>query len=295
MLAQVVLTPAESKKLIALAIAALDPVKRVARDGMVIMHPSSSTYFVFEALTGVKPPTDYWVCGAVTPRGTCVEKGMLTAEHSPSAQDYVPGDMKGLWAIRRGSVLLEAAVSELLEQMTDKDVYIKGVNALDPQGNAGILIGEPVKGGALGVVLSAWRKKQFSFIFPAGLEKLIPVSIIQAARQAKRTQYEYAMGLPAGLFPCPEGRTVTEIDAVNILSGDTAVPIASGGLGGAEGAITMVIKGTREQVGRAIDYVERSKCAKLPSLRLADCDDCPVPDCRFPVKGKHWVSGLAKG
>ncbi len=45
-------------------------------------------------------------------------------------------------------------LSELLEQVTASDVYIKGVNALDIQGNVGILIGEPVKGGALGVVLS---------------------------------------------------------------------------------------------------------------------------------------------
>jgi hypothetical protein len=125
-----------------------------------------------------------------------------------------------------------------------------------------------------------------------GLEKLIPISILQAARQAKRVQYDYAMGLPAGLFPCPEGRTITEIDAVNILSGATGIPIASGGLGGAEGATILVIKGTPERVKKAIDFVEQSKGARLPLLRLAHCDDCPVPDCRFPVGAKHWVAGL---
>jgi hypothetical protein len=295
MLAQVILTPAESKKLIAVAIANLDLVKRVAREGMVVMHPSSSTYFLFEELTGTKPATDYWVCGAVTPRGNCVEKGMLIGDHTPSAENYVPGDLRGLWAIKDGNVLLEAPLSELLAQMTEKGVYIKGVNALDPQGNVGILIGEPVKGGALGVVLSAWRKKKFSIVYPVGLEKLIPGSIIQAARQAKRTQYEYGMGLPAGLFPCPEGRVVTEIDAIAILSGAKAVPIASGGLGGAEGATTLIITGTPERVKKAIDFVEKSKGARLPSLRLGDCNDCPVPDCRFPVGEKHWVRDLFIG
>src|SRR3972149_3447464 len=130
MLAQVVLTPTESKKLIAVAIANLDMVKQAAQEGMVVMHPSSSTYFIFEELTGVKPPTDYWVCGAVTPRGTCVEKGMLIGDHSPSPQNYVPGDLRGLWAIKKGSFVLEAPLSELLEQMTDGDGYIKGGNAL---------------------------------------------------------------------------------------------------------------------------------------------------------------------
>jgi hypothetical protein len=289
MLAQVILTPAESKKLIAMAVAELDPVKRAARDGMVVMHPSSSTYFLFEALTGMKPPTDYWVCGAVTPRGNCVEKGMLIGDHAPSANNYVPEDLRGLWLLKDGNIVLEVPLSELFEQMTDKDVYIKGVNALDSQGHVGILIGEPVKGGALGVVLSAWRKKKFSIIYPVGLEKLIPGSIIQAAREAKRTRYDYGMGLPAGLFPCPEGRTVTEIDAIEILSGAKAVPIASGGLGGAEGATTLILKGTPERVKRAIGFVEQSKGARLPPLRLSDCIDCPVPDCRFPVGEKHWA------
>ena len=291
MLAQVILTPVESKKLIAIAIANLGPVKRAAREGMVIMHPSSSTYFLFEELTGTRPSTDYWVCGAVTPRGNCVEKGMLIGDHTPSAENYVPGDLRGLWAIKNGRVLLEVPLSELLEQMTETDVYIKGVNALDAQGYVGILIGEPVKGGALGVVLSAWRKKKFSFIYPVGLEKLIPGSIIQAARQARRTQYDYGMGLPAGLFPCPEGRTVTEIDAIEMLSGAKAVPIAAGGLGGAEGATTLILSGIPERVKKAIGFVEQSKGARLPSLRLGDCNNCPVPDCRFPVGEKHWARG----
>jgi hypothetical protein len=289
MLAQVILTPTESKKLIATAIAKLDVVRRAAQEGMVVMHPSSSTYFIFEELTGTKPKTNYWVCGVVTPRGTCVEMAMVFGGHSPSAKNYHPGDLRGLWAIKKGKVLVEIPLSELLEQMTAKDVYIKGVNALDTQGKVGILIGEPVQGGALGVVLSAWRKKKFNFIYPAGLEKLIPISILQAAKEAKRTQYEYGMGLPAGLFPCQGGKIITEINAVELLSGATAVPIASGGLGGAEGATTLVIKGTNEQVRSAIEFIEQSKGARLPPLRLCNCSDCPVPDCRFPVGDKHWV------
>ena len=291
MLAQVILTPSESKKLVSLAIARMDIVKRAARDGMVIMHPSSSTYFIFEELTGMKPKTNYWVCGVVTPRGTCVEMAMLFGGHSPSPENYHPGDLKGLWAIRKGEIILEATLSELLDQMTADDVYIKGVNALDAQGKAGILIGEPMQGGALGLVIAAWRKKKFSLFYPAGLEKLIPVSIDQAAKEAKKAQYAYGMGLPTGLFPCVEGRVITEITAVDLLSGATAVPVAAGGLGGAEGASILVIKGTDEQVKCAIDYIEQSKGAHLPQLRLCNCSDCPVPDCKFPVGNKHWVTG----
>ena len=100
---------------------------------------------------------------------------------------------------------------------------------------------------------------------------------------------DYGMGLSAGLFPCPEGKTITEINAVEILSGATAVPVASGGLGGAEGAMTLIIKGTNEQVRSAIEFIEQSKESRLPPLRLCNCSDCPIPDCRFPVGDKHWV------
>jgi hypothetical protein len=64
-----------------------------------------------------------------------------------------------------------------MKQMTAKDVFIKGVNALDTQGNAGVLIGESA---SLGMVLSTWKKKKFTLIYPVGLEKLIPISIHQA-------------------------------------------------------------------------------------------------------------------
>jgi hypothetical protein len=286
MLAQVVLTPTESKKLIAKAVAKLDVVKQAAADGLIVLHPSSSTYFIFEELTGMKPMTNHWVCGVVTPRGMCVEMAMALGGQTPKGTEYDPGQLGGLWAIKHGKAIDENTTSVLLEQMTAGDVYIKGVNALDSQGNVGILCGER---GALGLIFSNWKRKRFSLVFPVGLEKLIPVSIHDAALEAKQAKYNYGMGLPAGLYPCPSGITVTEIDAVKILCGGTAVPIASGGLGGAEGAITLVIKGTNEQVESAIDVIEQSKGAVLPSLRLSNCHDCPVPHCRFPIGDKHWV------
>jgi hypothetical protein len=73
------------------------------------------------------------------------------------------------------------------------------------------------------------------------------------------------------------------------LSGADAIPIASGGLGGAEGAATLIIKGKNKQVRDAIEFIEQSKGAKLPPLRLSNCNDCSVPHCRFPVGDKHWV------
>ena len=68
MRAQVSLIPNESKKLIAKAVAGLDEVKTALKDGIVAMHPSSSTLFLAEEILGKTPETEVWMCGAVTPR-----------------------------------------------------------------------------------------------------------------------------------------------------------------------------------------------------------------------------------
>jgi len=290
MLAQIVLTPTESKKLISKAIAKLDITRKAAIEGIVLLSPSSSTYFIVEEITGEKPKTNYWVCGAVTPKGMCVEMAMVLGGHSPSDISN-PGEDRDLWVIENGKLSVGERLSDLLGRMKPTDVFIKGVNALDPQGNVGVLVGDTIKGGTWGWVLSAWRKKKFNLIYPVGLEKLIPIPITQATKEAKPAKYEYGMGMPTGLFPCPDEKTVTELDAIEILSGATAVPMAAGGLGGAEGAVTLIIKGANEQVKKAIDYIEQSKGARLPQLRLSNCNDCSVPHCRFPVGDKHW--GLA--
>lgn len=292
MLAQVVLTPTESKKLISKAVARFGPIKEAAEHGIVAMHPSSSTYFVVEELTGKLPGTNYWVCGSVSPKGMCVEMAMVLGSYIPKHPGSSPGDAVAWWVVEQGRLSAQEKLSGILDRMKETDVFIKGVNALDPQGNVGILIGDPMQGGTWGVILAASRKKKFTMVYPVGLEKFVPTPVQQAAREAKQAKYEYAMGLPAGLFPCPsEGSiTITEVRAIEILSGATAIPVAAGGLGGAEGAITLVIKGEKDQVNKAIGFVEQSKGAVLPQLRLTNCRDCPVPDCRFSVGDKPWVS-----
>src|SRR5512136_1489989 len=140
MLAQIVLTPAESKKLIAKAIARLDAVQQAAKNGLVAIHPSSSTYFLVEEITGSKPKTNYWVCGVVTPRGMCVEMAMVLGSGlTPDEMSSDPGDLQGTWVIENGQLGGEEKLSSLLYRMSESDVYVKGVNALDPGGNVGIL------------------------------------------------------------------------------------------------------------------------------------------------------------
>ncbi len=293
MRAQVTLTPSESKKLIAKAVVNLDVVKQALARGTVVIHPSSTTYFIIEEITGSKPKTDVWVCGVVIPKGTCIEMGTLVGAHSIVSEQAKEGALRHpeafrySWVVKGGEVSTGLPLGKILDELTSQDVYIKGANAIDVYGNVGILIGSAVEGGTIGRVLSASKKKGFSIIFPVGIEKLIPISVEEAAKEALKGDYEYSMGLPCALFPV-KGIVVSEPKAIEILSGATAIPIAAGGLAGAEGSVTLVLKGDKDQVTKALEYIEQSKGAKLPPVRTFNCHECPVKGC-FPVGDKPWV------
>ena len=104
-------------------------------------------------------------------------------------------------------------------------------------------------------------------IFPVGLEKLIPISVFDAAKECGTLAWNYSMGLPCGLIPCGTGIVVTELEAISLLSGATATPIASGGIAGAEGAVTLAIRGTNVQIEKIVKMIEEEiKGTKSPEI-----------------------------
>ena len=73
MRAQIVLTPAESKCFISKAIARMEVVKKAAATGKIVIHPSSTTYFLVKELTGDIPHTNHFILGGVFSQGLCTE------------------------------------------------------------------------------------------------------------------------------------------------------------------------------------------------------------------------------
>lgn len=295
MWAQVVLTPAESKKFIAKAIARMDIVQHALTSGIIVLHPSSSTFFIVEELLGKEPDTDMWVLGLIHPQGLCRAVGRKgktpTLDHIKDLKKMMDS-FPFKWVIKNRELHSGIPLGEILDWLGPEDVYIKGCNAIDIYGNAGVLYGH-AGGGTIAHVLKAQKKKAFNVILPVGLEKLIPHGIKEAAQAARRKEYRYGMGMTCGLFPV-KGKTVTEINAVEILSGAKATQIAAGGLGGAEGGVVLSINGDDDQIAEIIEHIERSKGAKLPEASAMDCDECHSPDCHFPANKKHWgikVSG----
>ena len=272
--AQIVLNPAEAKKLIAHAVLKLPEVQSARKEGVIVLHPSSSTFFIYEELTG-KQPEGLWVCGVIAPRGLT---GSLEAEEMIKARGAGAHDPRKVsrqaWFFRRGVLQEAASLGEILDQMQESDVYIKGVNAVDANGNTGVLFANPAGGGGtIGKVLTAQRDRKFHIVLPVGHEKLIPGSIKEACLAANRKP-ELTMGLPCGLFPVT-GRKVDEIEALSVLFGVEACVISAGGLGGAEGSVVLAINGEKEKTEEAFCYAKEIKGAKLPILRVSEATKWP--------------------
>ena len=99
---------------------------------------------------------------------------------------------------------------------------------------------------------------------PVGLEKLIP-SVIAASFACGTRVFSYVMGASVGLVPVVSDLVVTEIQALEALTGVTAIHVASGGIGGAEGAVVLAVEGRDNAIRNAFELVESIK-GKPPLL-----------------------------
>lgn len=237
----VVLVPSESKRLIARGVLALPEVKRVLNEGLFVVSRGTTTAFIAEEILGVKLPKANCTAGIVTDCRLSVT---------------VPEEAIGPWVFRKGVKVAEPA-EEILKQFTATDVSVKGANAIDPQGNVGVLAANDF-GGTIGSIWPVLASRGSHLIVPAGLEKMI-ASVIDASWMCGNKVFKYVMGTRVSLMPVVTAKVVTEIQALEILTGVHAVHAASGGVGGSEGAVVIALEGSDATVKRAFELVKSVK------------------------------------
>ncbi|MHA2323688.1 MAG: hypothetical protein ACXACG_18840 [Candidatus Thorarchaeota archaeon] len=96
--------------------------------------------------------------------------------------------------------------------------------------------------------------RNIKVIVPVGLEKSIPVAYEEFCGQFGKNDWDYAIGEPVGAIAITEGIAFTEIEAVDVLFGAVAIPIAAGGVNGAEGSISLFIEGDDDEIARAHEF-----------------------------------------
>jgi len=237
-----VLTPMAGKKLIGMAVAALPEVKRAFDKGRLAIANGTTTGYVIEALLGTLPMGRFDYCVGV------ITDGLFT-ENPESDHTLL------MWQKGEQVVLPFAEFLQEIRKFERDDVFIKGANAVDPYGYAGGLQTNP-NGGSWADAFGLITARGLHCIVPVGLEKMIP-SVIEASRKMGQLRLTYSLGSPAGMIPLTSFKVVTEIQALQQLSGANATPVSGGGIGGCEGARAFVVEGTNEQVEKAFELVKQ--------------------------------------
>jgi hypothetical protein len=237
----VVLEPAEGKRLIARAVAGLPEVKHAYAHGRLAITGGTTDAFVLEELTGEKVPPYRYSIGLVA-------DGQLTMS---AKEDRVPPR----FFVKGEPVQMEAR--DFFKSLEKGDVVIKGGNAVDDLGNAGVLVGNET-GGTIGALIGIACVRGIPLIMPIGLEKLIP-SVPEAASGWGQLTLNYAMGLPCWITPVSTGLVVTEVQALGLLAGVRARQVAAGGVGGSEGAVILLLEGREKALDKAVEVIKRVK------------------------------------
>ncbi len=239
--ATVVLNPAASKRLIAKAVAELPEVKRAYKSARLSVSTGTTCDFVLEALTGEKIDPYRYCIGMVA-------DGYLTSsmpEDRENARFFLKGEVQPMEALK------------FFDTFEKGDVVIKGGNAVDPEGNVGVLASNN-QGGTIGGILSFLAVRGIPLIMPVGLEKSV-ASVIDASTGWGQLTQSRTSGLNVWLYPVTCGLVVTEIEALGILAGVAARHVASGGIAGSEGAVVLLIEGEPKDVEEAWEICERVK------------------------------------
>jgi len=246
--ALITLLPNESKKLIAVGITADELVKEKMKEGRIFVARGTTNSFVLEEMMAIAEfDKSCYVAGQILPKGE-----RLTS---------CPIDKRLPEILFTDGKSEEKSVQDALDIMEKGDIIIKGANALDPDGVAGVLTAHP-KGGTCGAFWGPLVANGYRLIIPIGLEKLVAHSILYVSADAGIKEIDFADGYPSGLFPL-FGDVFTEIEALETLFAlDEVLHVASGGVGGAEGAVTLMLIGDKDIIKKAFDFCQKLKTVK---------------------------------
>jgi hypothetical protein len=236
---QVVLTVSESKRLIAKAVAQHPVVKKALAEGMVIVAKGTTNTYVAEELTGKTIEHGAYVYGRTFPSKAEQEFGSVETIKEVVLVNGEPEDL---------------SLGEAVTKLEPGDVVIKGANALNYDKKIAGVIASSLDGGTSGKILPYVTARKAHLVIPIGLEKQVSGDVMHIA-DTLREPVKSLQRIPS-MFPL-RGHIVTEIEALQNLTGVSAMQMAAGGIGGAEGAVRILLRGTKGEVEKALALVSK--------------------------------------
>ncbi|MFH1084135.1 MAG: hypothetical protein V1772_00020, partial [Chloroflexota bacterium] len=190
------LTPAESKRLIAKAVVKMPEVQAALERAYVIVPGGTTNAMVAQELLGTDVVPARFTAGISTHRLLCVT-------NPPDRQPFPI-------IIHKGQVVAKT-IPEALGDFHRETVIIKGGNAIDLDGNVGVIT-SGFDGGTVAVIIGTVTSQGLTIIAPVGLEKLVP-SVKDSALYTGAKTYDYTMGADFGMYCLTKTKPVTELVA----------------------------------------------------------------------------------
>ncbi len=240
MKASIVLNPNESKRLIAKGVAQLPVIKEALKSGTVVIGFGSTNGYVAEELLGQS-----------------IDKDRFVAGFNDGVNNVTKPDKRDRELVIIEGELTDKTSGDVRDELTCRDVFIKGGNALDPYGVVGVMVGSK-SGGTVGANMGYVVSCGVNLIIPIGLEKAIHNSVEEVSQEIGITKLDRYMGAPIGLWPL-YGVVVTELEAIELLAEVRAFQIGAGGIAGGEGSVTLGVAGEKPEVKKIFELAEKIK------------------------------------
>jgi hypothetical protein len=254
-----IFNPSQSRRLIAKAVVKLPQIQHALKNGNIFIGRGSTNAYVLEELYA-----------ALNINETFNKGDFVAGQIVPS-----PTYMK--WWINKGNrypeIILKTGKKHEVKDRTkevnsfkEHDLIIKGANALDINGIPGVLAGGN-GGGTIGSLTGIIQAKGLEVICPLGLEKAIFGNLMEIQQDNLMGMNRMdmpALGIPCGIIPMPYATVITEIEALEFLFECEVFHVASGGVGGSEGSVSLLINAEDEpEMQNIITFLDQ--IAKEPS------------------------------
>jgi hypothetical protein len=233
------LTVAEGKRLIAKGLLAYPPVQECLKTGKLILTKGTTNTYVAEEMINDSLTNGEYVYGYISPAKSDTE-----VDRSKNRKElvFVNGQIKDI------------PYKDFLPEMEEGDIVIKGANIINhSKGQAAIMIGHPT-GGTMGNIYPYIQEKKLRFIIPVGLEKESSQDIDQIGKYSK-IEHEKVDRKTPWLWSV-KGELFTEIEAIKQFADLEVIHYGSGGIGGAEGAVSLLLRGSESEIQKALKVIE---------------------------------------
>ena len=228
------LTVSAGKRLIAKGIAAHPAVRKALDSGTVVITHGTTNAFIAQEVVDAAFERSRFVTGHAKP-----------ADYDgPKLSSELPA------VVLKDGNREDVALDDVVPELGPGDVVLKGANALNYElQQAAVLIGHP-QGGTLATLLGRIVAGRVTLIHPCGLEKAVPGDLDDTAAILAEPD-----GRGPTLWVSP-GSVFTELEALEALCDVSAIPVAAGGIGGAEGACWLAVHGEKTALDQAEAFLD---------------------------------------